>query len=219
MAASEPAELGVDDRTGDTPVKWWVFDNWCSPCETVGEIPPPASPVWEAVYANDCERGKRTTRATGVIPHYDAVLARMRAGAGEWSARLGYPVEDDPTLHGGGLHVTAPSGYLQTHLDYDLHPIVLGKRRALNLIAFLNPEWREEWGGAFVLTDPMGVVVRRILPEPGRLIAFEVCDTSYHGVEKITGPVERITAAAYYLSAATPGNTRRRALFLPCREA
>lgn len=217
MVTAEPAELGVVSDRGDAPVRYWVVDNWCRPCGAVGDIPPPDAACWEAKYDNDCERGKRTTRAVGVVPHYDAVLARMRAGAAEWSARLGYPVEDDPTLHGGGLHITSPSGYLQTHLDYDIHPVVPGKRRALNLIAFLNPDWREEWGGAFVLTDPVGVVLHRFYPRPGRLIAFETNDLSYHGVEPVTGPVERVTAAVYYSGEPGPWNVRRRAMFLPQR--
>jgi hypothetical protein len=44
-------------------------------------------------------------------------------------------------------------------------------------------------------------------------------DLSYHGVEPITGPAERVSVAAYYLTPAAPANTRRRALFLPRRGA
>lgn len=202
---------------GLDPVRWWVIDDFAPPVD-LGSIPPVASSVWEAVYDNDAERAKRTTRdldAVGLAP----LFARLRSpeAVAEWSARLGYPVEDDHLLHGGGLHVTGPGGWLNTHLDYDRHPFIPDRRRALNLILFLNPEWRPEWGGALVLCDPGGEVVTRIEPKPGRLAAFEVGDLSYHGVEPVTGPVERVTAAVYYLSEATPNNTRRRALFLPTR--
>jgi hypothetical protein len=216
VAAAEPA--GVAVTAGEDPVRWWVLDGAVEPID-IRRLPlAHDGTAWEAVYDNDAERGKRTTRfahwlgfvAPGLFP-------RLRGLAAEWSDRLGYPVEDDPTLHGGGLHVTSPGGHLATHLDYDLHPHLPGRRRALNLIAFLNPEWREEWGGALVLCDPMGRPVTRVHPKPGRLVAFEVGDLSYHGVEPVTGPVERVTAAVYYLGDATPANTRRRALFLPAR--
>jgi predicted 2-oxoglutarate/Fe(II)-dependent dioxygenase YbiX len=98
-----------------------------------------------------------------------------------------------------------------------LHPKVNGKIRALNLIAFLNPEWQEFWGGALCLCDPMGNVVKKIYPTPGRLVAFECSDLSYHSVERITGPHERVTLAVYFLTDATGQETRRRALFMPTR--
>jgi Rps23 Pro-64 3,4-dihydroxylase Tpa1-like proline 4-hydroxylase len=126
-------------------------------------------------------------------------------------------VELDPTIWGGGLHVTESGGWLNGHLDYDRCPKIPTHRRALNAIGFLNPEWREEWGGAFCLYNPMGEVVKRIYPEPGMVLAFECSDLSYHGVEKVTGPVERITLAAYFLSPAGPEHTRMRAMFFPAR--
>lgn len=215
MVTSESA--GVAVAHGCDPVRWWVFDGVIDPMpESV--IPAPECGIWEAKYDNELEKGKRTTRDRALLEVIaERYLSRAPWSVDLWAVRIGYPLETDPTLHGGGIHVTAPGGWLSTHLDYDLHPHVPGKRRALNLIGFLNPEWREEWGGALVLCDPMGAVVTRLYPKPGRLVAFEVGDLSYHGVEPVTGPVERITAAVYYLAEAGPHNTRRRALFMPSR--
>lgn len=197
----------------------WVIDEWTDPVD-MSQLPDKEWSGWEAKYDNDCEKGKRTARHTASLPvFYQMIFERMRSVTNilEWERNLGYWVNDDHTGHGGGLHVMEPGGWLNVHLDYDRHPLKPGYRRALNLIAFLNPEWREEWGGALVLCDPLGNVKERIYPKPGRLVAFEVSDLSYHGVEKVTGPVERVTAAVYYLSAATHTNTRQRALFLPNR--
>ena len=201
------------------PVRYWVFDRWCSPIN-LEDVPARGDPVWEASYDNDTERKKRTTRTLGAIPGVADLFARLRSTAGiaEWCHRLGYPVEDDPTLHGGGIHVTAPGGWLSTHLDYSRHPKLPTKRRSLNFIAFLNPEWQATWGGALNLCDPLGNVVARVEPKPGRLVAFEVGDLSYHGVETTSADsVERVTLAVYLLSAATDRDTRQRALFLPNR--
>jgi len=154
-----------------------------------------------------------TTRDLGAFPGLDAV----RRALDEIPIDLGYPTEPDPTLHGGGLHVTVSGGFLGVHLDYDRHPKIPGKRRALNVIAFLHPEWKKAWGGALVLCDPAGTPVRRFYPNPGRVIAFEVSDLSYHGVEPVRGAAPRVSLAVYRLSEAGPFNTRRRALFMPNR--
>lgn len=211
----EPTECGVE------PFRWWVFDGWCPPWPDLVRLPVPSSDCWEARYDNDCERAKLTTRKAGWLSFLTGDLfPTMEAHGGEWRRRLGYPVRPDPTMHGGGLHVMLPGGHLSTHLDYDAHPLVAGERRALNLIAFLNPEWRAEWGGGLQLCDPMGEVKKRILPAPGRMVAFEVGDTSYHGVGRVADHAPpRVTAAVYYLSPAGPANTRRRALFIPNRNA
>jgi hypothetical protein len=206
-------------ESGTHPFRWWVFDGW-GPTYHLPNLPAASAPVWEARYENDAERRKRTTRRVGDVYGMSAIFDRLRSLADEWSARLGYPVGDDPTLHGGGVHVTEAGGVLGVHLDYDRHPVLADRRRALNLILFLNPEWRPKWGGALVLCDPMGEVVRRISPAPGRLAAFECSDLSYHGVEP-TAPdaPPRLTAAVYYVSEAGPTNTRTRALFMPSRGA
>lgn len=203
--------------SGTDPVRWWVFDDWLPP--PAEPVPPADWPGWEARYENPCESGKRTTRRPDEVYRRDNPFGLLTSPsvAAEWSARLGYPVEHDPTMHGGGLHVTAPGGRLGIHLDYDRHPVLTAKRRALNLILFLHPRWEPDWGGALLLCDPMGVVVTRIEPLPGRLVAFEVGDLSYHGVGEVTGPAERVSGAAYLLSDAGPRHTRRRAMFLPPR--
>lgn len=195
----------------------WVFDDFAEPIRN--PVPPADSPVWEARYDNDVERGKRTCRL--VPPEYQPTLNRMRGMAADLSGLLGYPVTDDPTLHGGGLHVTAPGGHLSCHLDYDRHPRedeCPNKRRAVNLIWFCHPEWHAQWGGEFYLADPMGVPRHRFYPWPGRLIVFEVGDLSYHGhLPTSHDAADRVSLAVYFLNEATGTNTRRRALFLPTR--
>lgn len=200
---------------GNEPFRWWSFDNWCEPVADVDGIM--NKTLWEATYGNDCEWRKFTTRT---IPReMELTQYALTNYTAAWSVKLGYEVENDPTNHGGGLHCMLPNGYLCCHLDYDLHPKLPGKRRALNLIAFLNPVWEKSWGGALCLCDPMGNVVKRFYPQPGLLVAFECSDLAYHMVEPIleTG-TQRITLAVNLLAEATGKETRRRALFMPNRE-
>lgn len=130
------------------------------------------------------------------------------------------PLQSDPLLHGGGIHVSGNGGMLSVHLDYAKHPRLPLLERRLNAILYLTPFWQDEWGGATVLTKPDGrTVVARVYPKPGRLLVFATNDLSYHGVEPVTCPdgVNRITLATYYLSHIRPGVTRERALFVPNR--
>lgn len=193
--------------SGTEPVRWWVFDNWTEPCWL----------DWEVNYDNDCEKGKYTCRDLSKLYSCYDTLKRMSSLNKECSNLLGYNVECDTTLHGGGLQITKENGYLNTHLDYDLHPHISNKRRALNLILFVHHKWKSECGGALTLNDPLGNVIQRFIPLPGRLVLFEVNDLSYHGVEKVTTKAERVSLAVSYLNDATNNNTRKRALFLPNR--
>ena len=203
---------------GTSPFRHWVIDGWCDPC---GDLP---ALTWEAEYANDCERGKRTTRALAALPaDYRAVFARLAAAhtVDEWAGRTAIPgLAFDATLHGAGLHVTEPGGFLQVHVDYERHPHRPGMERRLSLIAFLHPRWESAWGGDLLLCDPAGRVVVAIAPTPGRLVAFEGGPASYHGVRRTAADAPpRVSAAAYYLAPARASATRARALFIPNRQA
>lgn len=203
---------------GLAPFRHWIIDGWCDPC---GPLPPVD---WEANYENDCERGKRTTRDVFALPaDYRAVFARLGAAhtVDEWVERTNIPgLSFDGSLHGAGLHVTEPGGFLQVHVDYERHPYRPHMERRLSLIAFLHAEWRPEWGGELLLCDPTGRAAVRLEPRPGRLVAFEGGPASYHGVRRTAADAPpRVTAAAYCLAPARASAARLRACFLPNRNA
>jgi Rps23 Pro-64 3,4-dihydroxylase Tpa1-like proline 4-hydroxylase len=112
----------------------------------------------------------------------------------------------DPTLVGGGMHVTGPHGRLDVHVDFNyvedrkLH-------RRLNILIYLNPEWHTDWGGEVELWDRE---VRRcyvqLKPRLGRCVIFETSDISFHGVTAATCPegFARKSFAAYYYTQEAP---------------
>lgn len=214
MDSVAPAPLSV--VTATCPVRHWIVDGWCKPID-LGGIPERHADVWEARHESSLDRGRRTSRALGRFPEIEPLVKRLRDDDTilAWRDRIPYALCDDPELHAGGVQVIEPGGWLGTHLGYDRHPKIHMLRQAVSLTVFLNPEWRDEWGGALELCDPMGVRKATIPPKPGRLVAFEAGDLSYHRVAAVTGPVPRVTAAVCYLSVAGGMNTRRRALFLP----
>jgi Rps23 Pro-64 3,4-dihydroxylase Tpa1-like proline 4-hydroxylase len=74
-----------------------------------------------------------------------------------------------------------PGGCLGVHADYNFHPRFRLDRR-VNLILYLNPTWRAEWGGQLELWDAaMSRCVRRVEPEFNRCIVFNTTDTTFHG--------------------------------------
>ena len=107
----------------------------------------------------------------------------------------------DPLLWGGGLHQTERGGFLEVHADFNLHPATQLHRR-LNLLLYLNPGWREEWGGHLELWGAdMRTCEVRILPSFNRMVVFNTDRSCFHGhPHPLTSPadVTRKSLALYY---------------------
>jgi len=89
----------------------------------------------------------------------------------------------DPYYKGGGLHSTGKGGRLMVHTDSNRHPIRDKKlHQVINLILFLNKDWKEEYGGHLELwnSDASKSIVK-ILPIFNRCVIFETNSKSYHG--------------------------------------
>lgn len=113
----------------------------------------------------------------------------------------------DPYFAGGGLHQIERGGYLKIHADFNRHP-KFGLERRLNLLLYLNDDWKEEYGGHLELWNrDMTQSVRRILPIFNRCVIFNTTDFSYHGhPEPLTCPrgMTRKSLALYYYSNGRP---------------
>ncbi len=118
----------------------------------------------------------------------------------------------DDGLHGGGMHCIKTGGKLDVHIDYRLHPN-LGLERRLNLIVYLNKDWKDEYGGNLELwSADMAHCEQRIAPYFNRAVIFATEDTSYHGhPDPLTCPPEtsRKSIALYYLSEPRENATER----------
>ncbi len=108
----------------------------------------------------------------------------------------------DPYLAGGGVHEMRDGGFLNIHADFNVHRHLRLDRR-VNLLLYLNRNWKEEYGGNLELWDTdMTACVRRYPPIFNRCVIFNTTDRSFHGnpqpVRTPDGRVRRSIAMYYY---------------------
>ncbi|PWH11088.1 proline hydroxylase [Bacteroidetes bacterium SCGC AAA795-G10] len=116
----------------------------------------------------------------------------------------------DPYFTGGGLNVTVSGGLLDVHIDGNYHDAT-GLHRRVNAILYLNPGWKEGWGGEFGLYNNNGDrLVKKIAPIHNRFMAFDTNDYSYHGLpDPLNFPIgqaRRSIILYYYTKDPRPGN-------------
>jgi Rps23 Pro-64 3,4-dihydroxylase Tpa1-like proline 4-hydroxylase len=113
----------------------------------------------------------------------------------------------DPHLTGGGLHQILPGGKLGVHIDFNVYKDMRVDRR-LNVLVYLNRDWREDYGGHFELWNrDMTACVKKILPVFNRMVVFSTNEISYHGhPNPLTCPEDRSrrSLALYYYSNGRP---------------
>ena len=117
----------------------------------------------------------------------------------------------DPYFGGGGLHQIEPGGFLKVHADFNVHPKLRLDRR-VNMLVYLNKEWRDDWGGHLELWNrDMTECRQRIAPLFNRTVVFSTTDFSYHGhPAPLCAPegVTRKSVSLYYDTAGRPDAER-----------
>ena len=113
----------------------------------------------------------------------------------------------DPELNGGGLHEIKKGGILKVHTDFNKHPS-LDLDRRINVLIYLNKNWKEEYGGHLEMWDrDMLECKKKILPIFNKMVIFSTNDFSNHGhPEPVACPPEisRKSIALYYFSNGRP---------------
>jgi Rps23 Pro-64 3,4-dihydroxylase Tpa1-like proline 4-hydroxylase len=113
----------------------------------------------------------------------------------------------DPYFVGGGLHQIRRGGKLDVHADFN-HHAKLNLERRINVLVYLNKDWKEEYGGHFELWNrDMSACELKILPIFNRCAIFSTTSTSYHGhPTPLACPPERArkSIATYYYSNGRP---------------
>jgi Rps23 Pro-64 3,4-dihydroxylase Tpa1-like proline 4-hydroxylase len=113
----------------------------------------------------------------------------------------------DPNYVGGGLHQIRPGGLLEVHADFSYHNGLRLDRR-INVLIYLNKDWKEEYGGHFELWDrEVKQAEKKILPIFNRCAIFSTTSVSFHGHPlPLACPPDRNrnSIATYYYSNGRP---------------
>jgi len=103
----------------------------------------------------------------------------------------------------GGLHKTKEGGYLSVHKDFNILPTSYASDRqmvrCMNLIGYINSEWKTGDGGELEFWDKDGtVMVESVEPKFNRWVLFDTRE-NYHGHPyPYRGNSPRISIASYY---------------------
>ena len=110
----------------------------------------------------------------------------------------------DPYFVGGGFHEISRGGKLGVHADFRINPKLHLSRR-MNVIIYLNKDWREEYNGSLELwTRDMKSLSKRVAPIANRCVIFNTDADSYHGhPDELATPdgVLRRSIELYYYTA------------------
>ncbi len=110
----------------------------------------------------------------------------------------------DWTMDGGGLHQTLSGGHLNIHADFSTHHVHENWARRVNILLYLNEDWRDEWGGHLELWDrDITSVQGRVTPKGNRMLVFTTSQHSFHGhPDPLTCPdgMARRSMALYYFT-------------------
>ena len=150
----------------------------------VRDFPPPGAEIWHR-----CRTADQHNKLA--LSHESLIPGSIRSLIHELNS--GYFLElleqitginnlvADTKLVGGGLHQIERGGKLNVHVDYSHHPNNRLNRR-LNLILYLNENWREEYGGHFEIWDrKVRRCEHRIAPLVNRCVLFATSSYSFHG--------------------------------------
>jgi 2OG-Fe(II) oxygenase superfamily len=118
----------------------------------------------------------------------------------------------DASLHGGGFHQGGNGSYLDTHVDFNIHPRHEDWFRVLNILLYLNKDWPPEYGGELLVRRHPSDEPRAISPQFNRCVIMLTSDDTYHGYRKMTLPpgVTRRSIAAYAYERISVGSTPKR---------
>lgn len=105
----------------------------------------------------------------------------------------------DPANHGGGLHQGKKNSFLDMHLDFNYHPLQKGWYRNMNLLLYMNKDWKPEYKGHLKLVDLRSGEEKEIEVPFNRMIIQQTRAYTLHGYEQTAFPDNKYrTSVATY---------------------
>src|SRR5690242_2785917 len=94
----------------------------------------------------------------------------------------------DPDNHGGGLHQGKKNSFLDMHLDFNYHPLKKGWYRNMNLLLYLNKDWKPEYKGHLKLHDRRSRSETELEVPFNRMIIQQTRAYTLHGYDQTHFP-------------------------------
>ena len=121
----------------------------------------------------------------------------------------------DTSLFGGGISEIYAGGFLNPHADFNKHQTELKhlgehQYRRLNLLLYLNENWKEECGCSLDLYDENKQLYVQYPPLFNNCIIFETSKKSYHGNDSWKCGGARRAISVYYYSKERGGQDEER---------
>jgi hypothetical protein len=113
----------------------------------------------------------------------------------------------DKGFFGGGIHQGGQDSFLDLHTDFNYHPIQKNWFRNLNILLYLNQDWKPEYKGQLKLRHGKTGEVTEVEPLFNRLVIMLTRDFTFHGYDKINFPpgTYRRSIATYAYTLHEPG--------------
>jgi len=188
-----------------TPFHYVVMDDFLDPVEAealLAAFPAPDIPGWDqTTYVHQRKKFTRTKDFPAPIAAFFDLT--MRPEFRELMSGITHidDLVEDADLVGGGMHQILRGGFLDVHVDYNYHPRTKLHRR-LNLLVYLNRDWRDEYEGALELWDMQAHRrIESVAPVFNRAVIFETNEVSFHGHPKPLQTPQHLTRkslAVYY---------------------
>jgi len=210
------AEAQVDAYRVAEPFPHVVIDNLLDPAmldEVLAVFPDQQAPFWQR-FRSDRETKLALDKESLVpVPIRLLLYSLNSAPFLDFLERLTGIDGLIPDSHwdGGGLHQIQRDGMLAVHADFNSNKRTHLDRR-LNLLLYLNKDWKPEFGGDLELWNrDMTTCVKKIAPVFNRMVIFSTTDYTYHGhPDRLTCPPDRSrkSLALYYYSNGRPDGQR-----------
>jgi len=136
-------------------------------------------------------------------------------------------IRNDMKLQGAGIHRILHDGFLQIHTDFNTYNSeehgCLDRR--INLLLYLNPDWKDEYNGHLLLCDRFKYSIDyKIAPLLNRCVIFNTTKNSLHGHPiplDVPEGITRDSIAVYYYTKNNngidfEGDSERPTMFFNC---
>lgn len=109
----------------------------------------------------------------------------------------------DPHLYAGGISAMANGHFLNPHID-NSHDYEQKNYRVLNLLYYVTPDWKEDFGGNLELWNEDVTEAVEIPSRFNRLVLMSTNDKAWHSVNEVKAEGKRCCVSNYYFSPHSP---------------